>query len=343
MKTFDLNNWVRNSVLKMEGYASARDEFTGDTKGMIFLDANENPFENGLNRYPDSQQLALKMTIAKQKNVSANRITLGNGSDEILDFIFRVFCNPGKDNVITLPPTYGMYGVLAQLNDIENREVLLTNDFQPDISKILKKIDSNTKLLFVCSPNNPTGNLISTEGITTLLENFNGIVVLDEAYIDFASEESWLSKTTVFKNLIVIQTFSKAYGMAGIRLGMAFASPEITALLHKVKPPYNINVYTQKNGSLSIDLSDLIYLIKREKEELIKVLLKVDFVLKIFPSEANFILVQVDDAALRYRQLLENGIVVRNRSSYPRCENCLRITIGTPAENKALLQVIENL
>lgn len=344
MKTFNLNNLVRNAVLKMEGYASARDEFTGDTDGMIFLDANENPFENGLNRYPDSKQLTLKKTISERKGIAVDRITLGNGSDEILDFIFRVFCNPGKDNVITLPPTYGMYGVLAALNEVENREVLLTDDFQPDIPQILKTIDANTKLLLLCSPNNPTGNRISTEKITRLLEIFNGIVVLDEAYIDFASTESWLTKSSIFKNLIVIQTFSKAYGMAGIRLGMAFASPEITALLHKVKPPYNINVFTaQKGVGLCVDLSNQIDLIQKEKEDLIKVLLEVYFVEKIFPSETNFILVRVDDAALRYRQLLDNGIVVRNRSSHPRCENGLRITIGTPEENQTLIQVLKKL
>lgn len=344
MKKVDLNRLVRNSVLKMKPYTSARDEFNDDTEGMIFLDANENPFGNGLNRYPDSKQWAVKKKIGSLKGISEDRITLGNGSDEILDLIFRVFCDPGKDNSITLPPTYGMYSVLASLNGIENREVLLNSDFQPDVSQILKQIDEHTKLIFICSPNNPTGNLFSEEGIRSLLNRFNGIVVLDEAYIDFTTQESWIKKGIAFENLIVIQTLSKAYGMAGVRLGMAFASPEITMLLHKIKPPYNISALAQEKVVFSdMNIKNKIVIIQKEKEVLIKVLLQVNFITKIYPSDANFVLIRVDDADKRYRQLLENGIVVRNRNQYPLCDNCLRITIGTPDENKTLLEVISKI
>lgn len=343
MKPMEIKKLIRENVLKMKPYSSARDEFSGRTKEMIFLDANENPFENGLNRYPDSQQLTLKMKIARQKGTSVDRITLGNGSDEILDLIFRVFCNPEKDNIITLPPTYGMYGVLSDLNGIENREVSLNCDFQLDIPKILERIDANTKLIFICSPNNPTGNLIHTEDIIVLLNSFNGIVVIDEAYIDFAAQESWLKKENEFPNLIVIQTFSKACGMAGIRLGTAFASPFITGLLHKIKPPYNINKLTENKAIKQKEIKNEVNLIIKEKVLLIKVLLKVDFVRKIYPSDANFILIQVDNATLRYKQLLENGIVVRNRSNYPNCTNCLRITIGTSIENKTLIAVLNTI
>ncbi len=341
MKTIDLNKLVRKTILEIKPYTSARDEFTTVSEGMIFLDANENPFEKGWNRYPDSKQLAVKQKIGSIKAIAENRITLGNGSDEILDLIFRVFCEPGKDNIISLPPTYGMYSVLASLNGIENREVLLNPDFQPDVAQILRKIDERTKLLFLCSPNNPTGNLLSQETIRTLLYRFNGIVVLDEAYIDFTTQESWIQKGSTFKNLIVIQTLSKAYGMAGIRLGMAFASPEITALLHKIKPPYNIGTLPQEKVIVMKDnIKQEIAIIQKEKQELIKVLLKVNFIKKIYPSDANFLLIRVDDADKRYRQLLENGIVVRNRNSYPLCDNCLRITIGTPNENRSLVQAI---
>ncbi|MEO4005526.1 histidinol-phosphate transaminase [Flavobacterium sp. CAU 1735] len=340
MKTVDLNKLVRNTILKMKPYTSARDEFNGADKGMIFLDANESPFENGWNRYPDSKQLTVKKKIGIIKDISENRITLGNGSDEILDLIFRVFCEPGKDNIISLPPTYGMYSVLADLNGIENREVLLTTDFQPDITPILEQVDKRTKLLFLCSPNNPTGNLLSEESIRTLLDRFNGIVVLDEAYVDFTTQESWIRKGIAFDNLIVIQTLSKAYGMAGIRLGMAFASPEITALLHKIKPPYNIGTLQQEKVTLINNIEKEIALIQKEKKVLVKVLLQVNFITKIYPSDANFLLIRVDNADKRYRQLLENGIVVRNRNNYPLCDNCLRITIGTPDENRILTQVI---
>jgi histidinol-phosphate aminotransferase len=331
----------------MQPYSSARDEFKDFDSEMIFLDANESPFETDVNRYPDPQQRRLKEILSKQKNIPANQILLGNGSDEVLDLIFRAFCEPAKDNIITLPPTYGMYGVLANLNDIVNREVVLNDEFQPDFDEISRTMDTRTKLLFICSPNNPTGNLISSEKITRLLNNFEGLVVIDEAYIDFAPQESWISKLSEFPNLIVTQTLSKAYGLAGIRLGICFASAEIISVLNKIKPPYNVNKLSQQSAidqlqkvqKLNKDISSL----KAEKEVLLKVLVEVNFVKKIYPTDANFILLKVDNAEKRYAQLLEKGIVVRNRSSQPLCENTLRITIGTPSENKKLIATLKEL
>lgn len=346
-KDFNIKSLIRPNVEKMQPYSSARDEFKDFDSEMIFLDANENPFETDVNRYPDPQQRRLKEILSKQKNILANQILLGNGSDEVLDLIFRAFCEPAKDNIITLPPTYGMYGVLANLNDIENREVLLDDEFQPDLDEISRTMDTRTKLLFVCSPNNPTGNLISSEKITRLLNNFKGLVIIDEAYIDFAPQESWISKLNEFPNLIVTQTLSKAYGLAGIRLGLCFASAEIISVLNKIKPPYNVNKLSQQSAidqlqkvqKLNKDISSL----KAEKEVLLKVLVEVNFVKKIYPTDANFILLKVDNAEKRYAQLLEKGIVVRNRSSQPLCENTLRITIGTPSENKKLIATLKEL
>ncbi len=241
IKKFNIQSLIRPNVAKMKPYSSARDEFKDFDSEMIFLDANENPFETNVNRYPDPQQRKLKAILSKQKNIPINQILLGNGSDEVLDLIFRAFCEPSKDNIITLPPTYGMYSVLANLNDIENREVLLDSDFQPDMDEISRTADTRTKLLFICSPNNPTGNLIASEKILKLLKTFKGLIIIDEAYIDFAKEESWTTKLDEFPNLMVTQTLSKAYGLAGIRLGSCYASAEIIAVLNKIKPPYNIN------------------------------------------------------------------------------------------------------
>ncbi len=344
---FNINNFIRPNVAKMKPYSSARDEFKDFDSEMIFLDANENPFQTDVNRYPDPQQLKLKSILSKQKNVPINQILLGNGSDEVLDLIFRAFCEPAKDNIITLPPTYGMYGVLANLNDIENREVLLNSDFQPDLDEISRTADTRTKLLFICSPNNPTGNLISYKKIEWLLKNFNGLVVVDEAYIDFAKKESWIAKLEEFPNLIITQTLSKAYGMAGIRLGICFASAEIIAVLNKIKPPYNINILTQQRAIEQLQNFDEIQLeittLIEERKQLLKALIKIKFIEKIYPTEANFILIKVDDAEKRYNQLLEKGIVVRNRSSQPLCENTLRITIGMPAENEKLINILKEL
>ncbi|CAN1537531.1 HisC Histidinol-phosphate/aromatic aminotransferase and cobyric acid decarboxylase [Flavobacteriaceae bacterium] len=345
INSFNLDSLVRDNVKVLKPYSSARDEFEDfDTAEMVFLDANENPFNNGVNRYPDPQQASVKSILAKQKKVNPNQMLLGNGSDEVLDLIFRAFCEPKVDNVITLPPTYGMYGVLANINAVENREVLLSTDFQPQIEKIFKAIDDNTKIIFLCSPNNPTGNSFSEESVTTLLEHFNGLIVIDEAYIDFSEKESWLQKLEQYPNLIITQTLSKAYGLAGIRLGICYASAQIIAVLNKIKPPYNVNELTQRRALERLDNTDAIKFeiesIIKQREELLKVLLDIKFVEKIFPTEANFILIKVDDANKRYDDLIAKGIVIRNRTTQPLCENCLRLTIGTEEENKKLIEAL---
>jgi len=334
-------------VAKLQPYSSARDEFEDSDQEMIFLDANENPFENGVNRYPDPQQRRLKTVLATQKEVQIEQILLGNGSDEVLDLLFRAFCEPNVDNVITLPPTYGMYKVLAGINAVENREVLLTDAFELNVPEILKQQNSTSKLLFICTPNNPTGNVFNTEAISELLENFNGIVVIDEAYIDFAERESWIEKLSEYPNLVVTQTLSKAYGMAGIRVGICYASAEIIATLNKIKPPYNVNELTQQKAIEQLnkvsEVKNEISLIIEEKERLCKVLLQINFIEKTHPSEANFILVKVDNALKRYEQLIERGIVMRNRSQQPLCKNTLRFTVGTQKENTTLIEALGNL
>lgn len=343
---FSIENLVRKNVAQMKPYSSARDEFKALQK-MTFLDANENPFENGVNRYPDPQQLKLKIEIAELKEISTENILLGNGSDEVLDLIFRAFCRPGKDNVITLPPTYGMYKVLAELNEIEDREVVLNNDLQPGVERILEKVDINTKLLFLCSPNNPTGNSFSEATVLKLLKEFNGLVVIDEAYIDFSEKQSWLQKLMEFPNLVITQTLSKAYGLAGIRLGICYASEEIIAVLNKIKPPYNINELTQKRAVEKLkNREEVLKEIKEildQKEVLAAELDNLKMVKKVFPSDANFLLVRVDNAEARYAQLLDHGIVVRNRSNQVLCENTLRFTVGTATENKKLLKVLKKI
>ena len=347
MNNFNLKNTVRDSILKMKPYSSARDEFKDFDKKMIFLDANENPFENGVNRYPDPQQKTVKKALSNLKNIQESQILLGNGSDEVLDLLFRAFCEPNFDNVITLPPTYGMYDVLANLNAIENREILLLADFQPNVASILNSKDDKTKIIFLCSPNNPTGNSFSEESINEILINFSGLVVIDEAYIDFSEQESWLNKIEQFPNLVITQTLSKAYGMAGIRLGILYASEEIVSVLNKIKPPYNINELSQKSAiSRIIDINSVaseINSIKEEKILLLKQLVEVKCIEKIYPTDANFILIKVDDATKRYNQLLEKGIVIRNRTSQPLCDNCLRITIGTAAENEQFINTLKSL
>lgn len=345
---FDINTLVRENVKAMKPYSSARDEFEDfDTADMIFLDANENPYENGVNRYPDPQQATVKSVLAAQNGVEKNQILLGNGSDEVLDLLFRAFCEPKLDNVITLPPTYGMYSVLANLNAIENREVLLSNDFQPQLNEIMKVVDVNTKMIFLCSPNNPTGNSFSTESVQYLLNNFNGLVVIDEAYIDFSDKASWIQKIKDYPNLIITQTLSKAYGLAGIRLGICYASTVIIAVLNKIKPPYNVNELTQKRAlvrlSDSAKIKEEINSIIAQRELLLKVLHEVNFVSKIYPTEANFILIKVDNANQRYDELIAKGIVIRNRTTQPLCENTLRLTIGTEEENKKLIEALQGL
>ena len=345
--SFNLNKITRENVKGLSPYSSARDEYVSDGSTMVFLDANENPFENGVNRYPDPQQRGLKAILAEMKGVAEENILLGNGSDEVLDLLFRAFCEPKQDNVITLPPTYGMYKVLSGINLVENREVLLTDSFQPNSSAIEKAIDANTKLLFICSPNNPTGNSISTKIIEALLTSFDGLVVIDEAYIDFSKGDSWTSMLDKFPNLIVTQTLSKAYGMAGIRLGICIASKDIIAVLNKIKPPYNVNELTQQKATKRVldqkSVHKEVAKILTEREKLQEALQSVPFVEKVYPTDANFILSKVDNATLRYDQLIRKGIVVRNRTTQPLCENTLRFTVGTSEENKKLISALKSI
>lgn len=345
--SFDLDKITRENVKGLSPYSSARDEYVSDGSTMVFLDANENPYDNGVNRYPDPQQRGLKSILANQRGIKEENILLGNGSDEVLDLLFRAFCEPKEDNILTLPPTYGMYKVLSGINLVENKEVLLDHDFQPNISKILESIDNHTKLLFLCSPNNPTGNSFSQKRIEQLLESFNGLVIIDEAYIDFSSQKSWVSRLGEYPNLVITQTLSKAYGMAGIRLGICMASKEIIAVLNKIKPPYNVNELTQQRAiSRVVDQKGVqqeVSNILEEREKLNKALSEVSFVTDIFPTDANFILAKVDDATKRYNQLLEKGIVVRNRTTQPLCKNTLRFTVGTSNENKKLIKALKAL
>ncbi|MAP54880.1 histidinol-phosphate transaminase [Altibacter sp.] len=344
---FDITRLLRSNVAGLEPYRSARDECKGASKQMVFLDANENPYPNGVNRYPDPRQKDLKEVLSRLKGVDTNKMLLGNGSDEVLDLLFRAFCEPRVDNIIIVPPTYGMYKVLAGINDIENREVLLSANFELRVQEIMAAQDTRSKLLFLCSPNNPTGNSFSEESILQLLKSFNGLVVIDEAYIDFSEKESWLKKLDAFPNLVIVQTLSKAYGLAGIRLGMCYASEAIITILNKIKPPYNVNELTQeraKDRLLETNKVDFeISCLLEYKNDLYKQLLKVHFVNQVYTSDANFILIKVDDAPGRYKQLIDAGIVVRDRSTQPLCENTLRITVGTQAENEHFITVIKTL
>jgi len=348
MKTeFNINNLVRENIKNIQSYSSARDEFTESTSEMVFLDANENPFENGVNRYPDPQQKSVKEKLSELKNVSTDNILLGNGSDEVLDLIFRAFCEPNKDEVIILPPTYGMYEVLANINAVTVKEIYLTESFQPNTKTILSSAKKESKILFLCSPNNPTGNSFSNEEVEKLLRQFKGLVVIDEAYIDFSEQESWLNRLEEFPNLIITQTLSKAYGMAGIRLGICYASTAIIKVLNSIKPPYNVNELTQQRAVGQLNTLDIvkeqIQELKTLKNRLMSELKNIKFIEKVYPSDANFLLIKVDDATKRYDTLIKKGIVIRNRTKEPLCENCLRITIGTSTENKKLIEILKKL
>jgi histidinol-phosphate aminotransferase len=341
IKKFNINSLIRENIKSLKPYSSARDEYIDtSTAEMIFLDANENPFENGVNRYPDPQQNKVKDRLSEIKNIDKKNILLGNGSDEVLDLIFRVFCEPTKDNVITLPPTYGMYSVLANVNAIENRTVVLNDSFQPDIHQILEVADKNSKILFLCSPNNPTGNTFIIEKVELLLSKFNGLVVLDEAYIDFSD------RLEEFPNLIITQTLSKAFGLAGIRLGVCYASEEIITVLNNIKPPYNVNELTQQRAisrlqqmdEIKNEVAQLISERKRLKKELESC---VSFIETVYESDGNFLLIKVDDATKRYQQLIEYGVVIRNRTTQPLCENCLRISVGVCEENQRLIGALK--
>lgn len=339
-------NKARPSVIKLKPYASAKEEFKEFGKGLVYLDANENPYENGMNRYPDPNQSLLKNRISVIKNVPAHQILLGNGSDEILDMIFRVFLEPGKDNLVINTPTFGMFEVLSNINNVECRKVQLTSEFDLDYEAIMKQIDAHTKAIFICSPNNPTGNIMKEETILKLLQ-LDMLVVIDEAYIDFAENESWTKRLIEFNNLIVTQTFSKAYGLAGIRLGACYADQEVIDLLKKVKMPYNVNVLTQTKAAEYLQNEEArtieVERIIKNRSILKNELLTLDMVKKIYRSDSNFLLVRFDDANRRYEQLIQKDIVVRNRTREPLCENCLRITVGTTAENLKLIQTLRGL
>jgi histidinol-phosphate aminotransferase len=340
---FNLTGLVRENIKKLTPYSSARDEFSGEAK--FFLDANENslgsPLLKWYNRYPDPHQRKLKEAIKDVKNIDTENIFLGNGSDECIDILYRVFCNPGKDNVIICPPTYGMYEVSANINDVEVRKASLTEDFQLDLIHLENLVDANTKIIWICSPNNPTGNSINRKDIETVLNNFSGIVVIDEAYINFARQRTFTADLKEYPNLVIMQTFSKAWGLAALRLGMAFASAEIIQLMNKVKPPYNINLTTQELALQALgnmeQVNEMILLIADMREALIDVLLTVPGVIKVFPSDANFLLIKLKEAKKVYEFLLTRGVVVRDRSNVQLCEDCLRVTIGTEKECTAFV------
>jgi histidinol-phosphate aminotransferase len=340
---FELNNLLRENIKKLVPYSSARDEFQGEAS--IYLDANENafgsPLDRNYNRYPDPLQYAVKKRLSEIKGVPPRNIFLGNGSDEAIDILFRSFCQPGIDNVIIVPPTYGMYEVSANINDIALQKVPLTDDYQLNLDGIAETINQHTKLIFICSPNNPTGNSIHREDIETILANFNGLVVVDEAYINFSRQKSFIQELTEYPNLVVLQTLSKAWGLAGLRVGMAFASEEIIEVFNKVKPPYNINEASQKLALEALNnveqVNNWIKTTLTERDRLVLELKDMEFVLDIYPSDANFILVKTTDANNIYNFLVDQGIIVRNRSSVILCEGCLRITVGTPLENTSLL------
>lgn len=345
----DVRDLQRENIKNLSPYSTARDEFKGQAS--VYLDANENSFGSPLpanyNRYPDPLQLDLKDAISKIKGVPIENMFLGNGSDEAIDLLFRAFCNPGKDNVIILPPTYGMYEVSANINDVEVRKVNLTPDFQLDLDKIAETIDANTKIIFICSPNNPTGNSLNRRDIETVLANFHGLVVIDEAYINFAKQKTFIQELTEYTNLVVLQTFSKAWGLAALRLGMAFSSTHVIDILNKVKPPYNINQATQDLAFAALEniqqVNDWIKQTVSERERLSNALARLNKVKKVHPSDANFILAEIENAHEVYNQLVEQGIIVRDRSKVTLCNNCLRITVGTIEENNQLLTALTSL
>jgi len=344
----DINNLQRENIKNLRPYSTARDEYKGQAQ--VFLDANENsfgsPLDQNYNRYPDPLQLDLKDAISKIKGVPIENTFLGNGSDEAIDLLFRAFCEPGKDNVIILPPTYGMYEVSANINNVEVRKVNLLPNYQLDLEGIAESIDSNTKMIFICSPNNPTGNSIIRTDIETVLANFEGLVVIDEAYINFSKQRTFIPELTEYGNLVILQTFSKAWGLAALRLGMAFAARTVIDILNKVKPPYNINQATQDLALKALEnveqVNEWIKITVAERDLLSKELLNLEIVKTVYPSDANFILVEVSDANGIYNYLVEQGIIIRDRSKVTLCEGCLRITIGTSSENEMLVNTLKS-
>lgn len=341
---FNINTIIRQNIKNLKPYSSARDEFKGEAS--VYLDANENAFGSPLatnyNRYPDPTAFALKTKLSHIKGVPPRNIFLGNGSDEAIDILFRSFCNPGIDNVIIVPPTYGMYEVSANINDVQLKRVNLTENYQLNLEGIAEAIDANTKLIFICSPNNPTGNSINREDIETILNNFNGLVIVDEAYINYSRQKSFIQELTEYANLVVMQTLSKAWGLAGLRVGMAFASEEIIEVFNRVKPPYNLNQASQQLALEALQnvsqINNWIKEILTERDKLVLALKSFSFVLDIYPSDANFILVKTTDANAIYSFLVARGIIVRNRNKIELCQGCIRITVGTPDENDSLVK-----
>lgn len=341
----DVNSLVRRNILGMKPYSSARDEFHGEAE--VFLDANENPYPSPYNRYPDPLQWRVKEKLAEIKGVAPEQIFLGNGSDEPIDLIIRAFCEPNQDSILITEPTYGMYKVCADVNAVNVQQVLLTPDFDLELDAFPKTFDATTKVVFLCSPNNPTGNVLSRDKILEVLKRFYGLVVIDEAYIDFTKSKSFIHDLKKYPNLVVLQTFSKAWGLAGLRLGMCYASKEIISILNKIKYPYNVNIETQR---LALEALENAYRkdvwvdeILKEREQLKRELQKLEIVEKIFPSDANFLLVRVKDAPATYQYLIDKRIIVRDRSRVNLCYNCIRITVGTPEENKRLIEALKQL
>lgn len=339
----DINSLVRKNVLKLKPYSSARDDFKGNAS--VYLDANENPYPSPYNRYPDPHQLKLKEKISEIKKVNPEQIFLGNGSDEPIDLLIRAFCEPGVDNVMILQPTYGMYTISAEINAVEIKTVNLASDFDIDLTATEKAWNSKTKLLFLCSPNNPSGNLLSKGKIESLLKTFPGLVIVDEAYIDFTDDAGFVPLLDTYNNLVILQTLSKAWGLAAIRLGMCFSSKEAINILNKIKPPYNINILTQNVALESLNeierKNNWVKEIRMEREILRTELSKLKIIEKVYPSDANFLLTKVKDAKATYNALVTKGIITRDRSNVVLCDNCLRITVGTPAENQVLLNELK--
>jgi len=342
---FDIDRLLRRNIRNLKPYSSARDEFSGEAA--VFLDANENPYNSPWNRYPDPHQRILKDKVGEIKNIPPQKIFLGNGSDEPIDLLFRAFCEPGKDNIVSINPTYGMYRVAADTNNIAVNQVALTSDFELDAGSVLAAVTAKTKIIFLCSPNNPTGNALDNKGILQIINSFNGLIVVDEAYIDFCPEKSLLPDLGKYPNLVILQTFSKAWGMAGLRLGMAFANEKIIEVLSRIKYPYNLNILTQQKGLELLAGEQLknewVKIILKEREKMIRNLLLYPFVIKVYPSDANFVLVQVYDPRGIYNYLVDEKIIVRDRSSIALCEGCLRISIGSPEENATLMEAFDQL
>lgn len=342
---FNLDALIRENIKDLKPYSSARDEYSGSAS--VFLDANENPFNAPFNRYPDPFQSDVKQKLAAIKGIPAENIFLGNGSDEPIDLLYRAFCEPKVDNVISISPSYGMYTVCANINNVELRNVLLTKNFELDAAAVLEKVDAHTKLIFLCSPNNPTGNLLDKNEVFKVIKGFNGLVVVDEAYIDFCPDETLLSELLNYPNLVILQTFSKAWGLAGIRFGMAYVSTQILTVLNKIKYPYNLNILTQKvvlEQMENLEQKEVwVKEILEEKENMIQALGQLNYVSKIYKSDANFVLIKTENAHEKYDKLVGKSIIIRDRSKVVLCEDCLRITVGSKEENKQLFVALKEL